>query len=88
MIRFFYIVGAAVMLASFPFWFVSVIADDGTAGAVGMLTFILGILIGAIGAAMDYRAREYEDHVDEWHLEMARIKAQAQQANERDDADG
>lgn len=56
--RFFYTLGVAVMVAAFPFWFVAVIADDSTAGAIGMLTFILGVLLTAVGACMDAR--------DEW----------------------
>lgn len=62
---FFYYAGVTTMVAAFPFWFGAVVADNPTAGAVGMLTFILGVLLTAVGAAMDYRANQYQDAVVE-----------------------
>lgn len=56
LVRLFYSLGILAMLGAFPVWIVAVVVDDTTAGAVGMLTFLLGVLLTAVGAGMDYRA--------------------------------
>lgn len=55
--RFFYTLGVTVMILAFPSWFIAIVAGNTTAGAIGMLTFLLGVLLTAVGAAMDYRAQ-------------------------------
>lgn len=85
--RFFYTLGVTVMILAFPSWFIAVVADNATAGAIGMLTFVLGVLLTAVGAAMDYRASQYEPEVvyptrEEYEAYQTAI-AEAQQETSR-----